>query len=1181
MKKAVVALVAAAVVTAGALNISGTASAKTVSGADYSRAGYSYVSINAADFMEILLNQNISAAEREYLNAHSDFALKYNDKVAGKNVKSEYVQATGEITVTPSPFSYVAANGRTVTWEPVSVNGGQFDGVWKGVIAGDYAEDYVSVRYETSFSVPYGEVNGIVNAYHDVAKAAFEKLTLKKAEYDEAYAEYVVKLEEYRKYLKDNEKYKNDLAAYNDYVVKLRDWTVKNNLYQNYLKEYAQYEDDQKAYEDYQKALAEYLEKESLYRQYLTDKENYDKLYAEYQEKINDPRIAKELGHIAILDYIFTPVVINGNNPRTLYSAVMGNSVTQVLSRLGEVTDSALSLAKLVRKPITDAEKATKNLRDIFSKLNDCKTDEDKYSLYISTYESLRSNLNVLLQSLEYCFRNDFVRSQIQSYEGNNRELQFQIMLAQLYTVCNAIDDNVIGSYYKEHMSPYDQRNNPAQMYDFDGSYLIGGKGGIAPATLLAKYGGTMLPDSNDGKPIDVYVPIPEEPVEPEEVEKPVQPQRVQQPVAPEEVENPGPAPDEVADPGAAPDEVKQPVEPVEYQPTAEEQALADDYNGGGVVPRKELTANYVYHAECYVEHYFRNAQLLTVAFYLNENDAVPEWEEEDVQTGSSVEYGGRTPQMTRRGHTCEFAGWKNSEGEIVDINALPPANGYLKLYPYFTETANTYPVIWIVDGVEYRAEAAYGTIPNYNDICAGAPAKSNDADGREYRFTGWNTAIVEMSDGPAYYTAQFERSFLITFKVNSESCVVSVWKGELPVYTGAEPRKDATSRYYYTFDGWGKEVVAAQKDATYTAQFANHAILDLGSGAAEITLTDGTYYADCRLAAIKAFDITYLAGLAAQNGAGLNFRMSAYTITFSAAETYMLNQSGGGTLVSSISQFNTTSSGYGSYRYSVSITDSTRSSYGGTFTMTAVGYIDSVHSRLFRIDGDEKTEMRYTYGGNSVTFSMRAGYVYEIYPQYAVNILASADVTLSASANTASENDIITVTLGEPAIGKYVEKLYVLDADGNEIELAEDRTFTMPEGDVSIGATCGFVEFTVVFKADGVVIATRTYHYGDTVEPPQAFKSPDGEYSYTFIGWDKEVVPVTENAEYNAVFAAEPLPEPDAAPLSKKMQIVIWIANHLVLIIVVAAVLFVLFVTGIILIVRHRRKKKKLDKVP
>lgn len=1187
MKKAVTALVAAAVVAAGALNIPATASAKTSYDTDYSRAGYGYVSVGAADFLERVLGENLSAAEREYLDENSDFALNYNNKVAGKYVQSEYRQASGELTVTPSAFSYEAVNGKTVTWAPVSVNGGELaSGTWNTTITEDYTEDFVTVSYNTSFTVAYGDVNNIINKYCNAAKSASEKLASESAKYEKAYAEYVEKHNTYQQYLADCAQYQEDLAAYNEYVIEFRDWSIKNNLYQNYLVELAEYEKEQKAYENYQQALKEYNEAIPRYQQYLTDKANYDRLYAEYHEKMDDPRIAKELSHIEILDYIFTPVVINGDNARTLYGAVMGGSVDRVFSNLNLATDSALSVAKIIRETVNDALGATKNLRDLFTKLNACKTDEDKYIFYISTYESLKSNLSMLMQTLEYFFRNEFIRGYIRNYEGINRELQFQVMLAQLYTVCNALDNNTIGSYYKEHMDIYAQRKNPDQVYDFDGSYLIGGKDGIAPATLLAKYGGTVLPDTNDAVPIEPYVDIPEEPIEPEVVEKPEQPQRVQQPVVPDEVANPGPAPCEVVEP-TEPERVENPVEPIAYQPTAEEQKLAYEYGGGTVLYRNELREDYKYDAYCEVEHYFRNAQLLTVAFYLNIDDEVPEWEEEGVQAGGSIEYGGKTPTMTRKGYTCEFAGWKNSDGETVDINSVPSSGSYLKLYPYFTVVPNMYKVIWLVDGVEYRAEAAYDSIPDYRDTFAdGDPKKDDDADGRKYRFIGWNKEIKVMTETAVYYEAIFERSFLITFKVNSDSYVVSVWKDEVPEYPGdSAPQQSSDSSYYYTFSGWkrGDEIFAtpepAQRDATYIVQFERHYILDLGSGGAIVELRNGMYEADCTRAAKNTFDISFLAEQAAENSAGIILQMPAYTITFSAEEAYVLHQSAACKLTPSLLQTNRTTSGFGTYRYSVELSGLNRASYSGSFTMTAAGYFDTLHSRLYRIDGEEKIETRYTYSSDSITFSMRSGYVYEIYPQYEVNILLSDEVAVTASATVAAEKETIVLTFGEPAAGKFIERLYVLDFNGNEVEVSSDYTFQMPEGDVSVGVVCGFIEYTVVFKSDGATLVTRTYHYGDTVVPPTAFKSPDGEYSYTFVGWDKEIVPVTGNAEYNAVFSAELLPVPEAQPLSQKMQILLWLVNHFILIIVIAAVMFGLFLTGIILMVRHRRKKRKLNK--
>lgn len=64
---------------------------------------------------------------------------------------------------------------------------------------------------------------------------------------------------------------------------------------------------------------------------------------------------------------------------------------------------------------------------------------------------------------------------------------------------------------------------------------------------------------------------------------------------------------------------------------------------------------------------------------------------------------------------------------------------------------------------------------------------------------------------------------------------------------------------------------------------------------------------------------------------------------------------------------------------------------------------------------------------------------------------------------------------------------------------------------------------FTVTFKnADGTVLSSKEYGYGDTVTPPADPHHPDKDdviYTYVFIGWDKEIAPCTEDVVYTACY--------------------------------------------------------------
>ena len=97
------------------------------------------------------------------------------------------------------------------------------------------------------------------------------------------------------------------------------------------------------------------------------------------------------------------------------------------------------------------------------------------------------------------------------------------------------------------------------------------------------------------------------------------------------------------------------------------------------------------------------------------------------------------------------------------------------------------------------------------------------------YTFRGWNPTIVEATTN-ATYKATFEevlRYKQITWRQDDGSIIdrTYVEHGELP--THSDPTKAADSQYTYTFLKWTPDIVAAIKDANYTATYEAHPNLD------------------------------------------------------------------------------------------------------------------------------------------------------------------------------------------------------------------------------------------------------------------------------------------------------------------------------------------------------------------
>lgn len=1102
---------------------------------DFSRSGYDYSTISPVSLAE-KLNVQFAENEEEYLTAFPEYTLKYSDKIAGRYINA--LENDSVLTVTAENYSYIAANGSTVTWAPESVDGVPFDnGVCDFDISG-LENDYITVRYGTSLTIDKDIVNGILNRYYYAVGAAADKLRFEKAAYESALEKYNSDSFLYSDYLEELDLYNQNSAAYENYLESYAEWSRLNAPYQEYLAEYAQYLSELEMYESYNSDAAQQKYQEDLqrYQEYLAECEDYEKRYDEYLQSIDTPELAQAKAQLGIIDYIFCAA---GSN-RTIYGAITGNTVTQVL----EHKEDLKLLAGIDGKAIDRASLATATLRNLFENYTQLSGDEARYTFYINTYAALKENFNDLLRVLDYLYRNNMVKTYIHS---SGREENFCILMAQLYEITDSLNSEPVENYESKY-----GWKDPASAV-FDSSYRINGS---LPSQILRD---SVLDYSGDPEPLEYGYPVlPPEPVMPEKVDPPVFYEQPQKPVPPEEVASPGSAPQAVPEP-VRPAEVSAPVAPVMYQPTEWETKLAEAE--GKIEFREPRSTDYVLSLTTEVKKYFRNYQGVTVYFYLDREATQYEYFEESVN-GSYIEYPPDLPQpqKTVHGYTCVFFGWEYYDGTPVDFNNLPSGVESVNVYPAFTQIPNLYDVIFEVDGVEYIQKAEYGSIPEFN----GTPQKSAEGN-RQYRFIGWDRRIMPVSDETVKYVAMFESSLIITWRVEGSADVVtSVWRNETPVYSGT-PYRPAGRIYTYVFTGWNNDPVPAQNDEIYTAVFERICIVPIGDKGALITYSDGYCEADCRNSSSPTVKIDLLLDVARKNGSGIVLLCTNFTLTFSAFEVCALNDRNVCHVNFSLSPIS-----INGYRYYISLTDDggNEIAYSCTVNVKVIGNFLENANRVFRIDAQgDLAEVRCTYEGNCVLFTMHSGYVYENYPAYNVNVVQS-EAAIFTDKTFAKRDEIVNITVGTLPEGRTLQKIYVFDSNGNEIDVSESRSFVMPAGDVTVGAVLGYRTYTVIFSSEGKTISCRTYRYGEEVVlPADPFKAPDGQWCYEFVCWEPTVSAVTSDVTYKAVFKANPL----SLAVGNG-----GLSGGLIAIIVVCSVVVpCVIIVPIIVIIRRKRKRK------
>lgn len=144
------------------------------------------------------------------------------------------------------------------------------------------------------------------------------------------------------------------------------------------------------------------------------------------------------------------------------------------------------------------------------------------------------------------------------------------------------------------------------------------------------------------------------------------------------------------------------------------------------------------------------------------------------------------------------------------------------------------------------------------------------------------------------------------------------------------------------------------------------------------------------------------------------------------------------------------------------------------------------------------------------------------------------------------------------------------LDKSAKTVDYEHGAEYTA-DADATLYAVWKARELTVTYyNEDGTVFETMDFKYNAWLTEPEGIpvKPDDGEYSYTFAGWNKELERVVvRNLEYTATFTATPLPPKVEVPEKTNTPLVVGLC--------VGGAALVIGAFAVIIAMKNKKNKK------
>ena len=406
----------------------------------------------------------------------------------------------------------------------------------------------------------------------------------------------------------------------------------------------------------------------------------------------------------------------------------------------------------------------------------------------------------------------------------------------------------------------------------------------------------------------------------------------------------------------------------------------------------------------------------------------------------------------------------------------------------FIEENNEKFTITWKNDdgSIIDQTEVSYGKMPTHT-----APVKPA-TEQYSYTFAGWTPEVVAAT-GNATYTATYTsalRMYTVTFLDEDGSPLSSQeWNyGATP--TCDEPIKPATAQYTYTFVGWTPEVIAVTGNATYTATYTS---------------------------ALRKYTVTFLD----ENGSTLSSQQWNYGATPTCDEP----------IKPATAQYTYTFAGWNKDVVAVTGNATYTATYTSALRKYTVTFLDE--------DGSTLSSQQWNYGATPTcdepTKPATAQYTYTFAGWTPEVVAVTGNATYTATYTSALRKYTVTFLDEDGSTLSSQQWNYgaIPTCDAPTKPATAQYTYTFAGWNKEVVAVTGNATYTATYTSalrrytvtfldeDGFPLSSQRWNYGATPTCDEPTKPATAQYTYTFVGWDQTIVPVTGNATYTATYTS------------------------------------------------------------